>query len=197
MRSTYLKVWLEATIFAALAMVCSFIPLGIGSSFSISLGMIPITFFSFRRGAKYGIISAFIWGLLHFLVGNVYFLTVSQVLIEYVVAFAFAGMAGFYAKQVQSAIRVGNRYKMISAISIGTCLGCFARYFWHFIAGVIFWGEYTMWGLSPLVFSLLMNGLSAIATAIVTIIVVSLIALYAPQLFLVENKKPIESTGKN
>lgn len=186
MRIVQLRSWLEATIFAALAIVCSMIPIGFGSSFSISLGMIPIVFFSFRRGARDGILAAFLWGILHFLVGNVYFLTVSQVLIEYLLAFTFAGCAGFYAKKVQSAIETKNLSQIIFAITLGTLVGCAARYFWHFIAGVIFWGKYAMWGLSPVVFSFLMNGASALATAVVTIFVITLLAVYAPQLFFIK-----------
>ena len=51
------KVWIEGTLVAALAMVLSFIPLQIGSSFEISLGQIPLTLFALRRGWKAGILS--------------------------------------------------------------------------------------------------------------------------------------------
>ena len=129
MRSNQLRCWIEATIFAALAMVLSFIPTTIGSSFSISLGMIPMTLYAFRRGVKFGFIAAFLWGLLHFLTGQVYFLTVSQVLIEYVLAFAFTGCAGFYATRVQKAVKIGQPFMIVREISIWTFLGCFARYF--------------------------------------------------------------------
>ena len=42
------RVWVEGTIVAALAMVLSLIPIQIGSSFSISLGQIPLTLFALR-----------------------------------------------------------------------------------------------------------------------------------------------------
>ncbi len=48
------RVWVEGTIVAALAMVLSLIPIQIGSSFSISLGQIPLTLFALRRGTKAG-----------------------------------------------------------------------------------------------------------------------------------------------
>lgn len=69
------RVWVEGTILAALAMVLSFIPLKIGVSFSISLGQIALTVFAARRGLKPGLLAGLIWGLLHFPLGNVYYLT--------------------------------------------------------------------------------------------------------------------------
>ncbi|EUJ58437.1 Thiamine transporter ThiT [Listeria fleischmannii FSL S10-1203] len=50
MSNKRLIVLLECAIFAAIAMVLSFIPLDIGSSFSISLGMIPMYVIAIRRG---------------------------------------------------------------------------------------------------------------------------------------------------
>lgn len=88
------KVWIEGTLVVALAMVLSFIPLQIGSSFEISLGQIPLTLFALRRGWKAGILSGFIWGILHFPTGQVYYLSVIQVLIEYPIAFTFASLQG-------------------------------------------------------------------------------------------------------
>lgn len=95
------SVWIEGTIVAALALVLSLIPLQIGSSFSISLGQIPLTLFALRRGWKAGLLSGFIWGILHFPTGQVYYLSVIQVLIEYPIAFTFAGFAGLFSKRMQ------------------------------------------------------------------------------------------------
>lgn len=180
--SKNLGVWIEGTIMAALAMALSFIPMDIGSSFSVSLGMIPIVLYCFRRGFVPGVVIGFIWGLLHFLVGKVYFLSVPQVLIEYLFAFLFIGFAGLFAKQVQVAIL--NKSNWLRWIVIGTLVGAVARYFWHFVAGVVFWGEYAFGGMSPIVFSLVMNGASGLASAAVTILALGLIALKLPNLFI-------------
>lgn len=93
------RIMIEGTIVAALAFMLSLIPTTIGSSFTLSLGMIPMTLFALRRGVKPALLSAFIWGILHFPAGDVYFLSVIQVLIEYPIAFTFAGFAGFYARR--------------------------------------------------------------------------------------------------
>lgn len=178
------RIMIEGTIVAALAFMLSLIPTTIGSSFTVSLGMIPMTLFALRRGVKPALLSAFIWGILHFPAGDVYFLSVIQVLIEYPIAFTFAGFAGLYAKKVQQALVDEDLQSASKNIIYGTIMGTGARFFWHFIAGVVFWGSYALWGLNPWIFSLIMNGVSGLATAIVTAVVAIIVAEKVPQLFL-------------
>lgn len=178
------RIMIEGTIVAALAFMLSLIPTTIGSSFTVSLGMIPMTLFALRRGVKLALLSAFIWGILHFPAGDVYFLSVIQVLIEYPIAFTFAGFAGLYAKKVQQSLVDEDLRGARKSIIYGTIMGTGARFFWHFIAGVVFWGSYALWGLNPWVFSLIMNGVSGLATAVVTAIVAIIVAEKVPQLFL-------------
>lgn len=187
-RRSELKVWIEGTVIAAMAMALSLIPTTIGSSFSISLGMIPITLFALRRGVKAGFYSAFIWGLMHFPLSQVYYLTPVQVVIEYVLAFGFAGFSGLYTQKLKEAIIKNEKRKTIRIIFYASFLGTVMRYFWHFVAGVIFWGSFAIWGLNPLVFSFVMNGLTAIATACITSIVLSIIVVVNPALFVPERK---------
>ncbi len=49
-------------------------------------------------------LAGFIWGILHFPLGQVYYLSVVQVLIEYPIAYTFAGAAGLMASNVQKAM---------------------------------------------------------------------------------------------
>lgn len=179
-----LKVWIEGTIIAALAMALSFIPIQIGVSFSISLGQIPLTVFALRRGWKAGVMSGLLWGLLHFPTSQVYYLSVIQVLIEYPIAFTFGGLAGLYAMKLRKATLEGDYKKGRSYILAGSFAGGLARYFWHFVAGVVFWGSFAMWGFSPFLYSLVMNGLSGLGTILVTIVVALLIYQKSPELFI-------------
>ena len=98
------RVWVEGTIVAALAMVLSLIPIQIGSSFSISLGQIPLTLFALRRGTKAGMLAGFILGHPTFPLGQVYYLSVVQVLIEYPIAYTFAGAAGLMVQMSKKAM---------------------------------------------------------------------------------------------
>ncbi len=82
-----LRVWIEGTIVAALAIVLSMIPSNIGTGFTISLGMIPLVLYSLRRGTVAGLAAGFLWGILHYLTGNVAILSLIQGFIEYFIAF--------------------------------------------------------------------------------------------------------------
>lgn len=183
MRTTTTKIWVEGTILAALAMVLSYIPLGIGSSYSISLGQIPLAIYALRRGPKAGLLAGLVWGLLHFPLGQVYFLSVAQVLIEYPLAFTFAGLTGVTAVKLQQALVKGDEKTVRGQIVSGVFIGVLARYFWHFIAGWIFWGEYAFGGMSPVVFSLVMNGASGLSTGICTVIVLIILYKKFPAIF--------------
>ena len=177
------RVMMEGTIIAALAITLSMLPTNIGSSFTISLGQIPLTIFALRRGLKPGLMAGFIWGIIHFPLGQIYFLSVPQVLIEYLLAFLFAGFAGLYAKPLQQAMTESNQGKALRAIVLGGLVGAFARFFWHFVAGWIFWGSYALWGMSPAIFSLVMNGISGLATGAATVIVTIILYKMVPKLF--------------
>lgn len=192
-RTSELRVWIEGTIVAAIAMVLSFIPTNIGSSFSLSLGMIPVTLYALRRGTKAGFFSAFIWGLLHFPLAQVYYLMPIQVIIEYILAFGFAGFAGVYSGKLQQTIREKDYIKSGRIIVYASFFGTLMRYFWHFIAGVLFWGSFALWGMNPWLFSLVMNGVSGVATAIATSIVLLLLLKINPNLFVPTN---ISRTGQ-
>lgn len=183
MQNKKLRIYLEGTLFAALAMVLSWIPSGIGSSYSVSLGMIPLTFYAIRRGFAPGVFAGFLWGALHFITGSVYMLNVYQVMIEYTITYASIGLAGLYSKNILKAVQTSQSKKVYINIALAAFVGALGRYFWHFIAGWIFWGDYALWGFSAIGFSLLMNGLSMISTAIVTVFVLSMVYSRSPLVF--------------
>lgn len=189
MTSKNLQVWLEGAIFAAMAIVLSLLPTNIGSSFTISLGMIPLSVYAIRHGVKAGLFAGFLWGVLHFLTGDVWILSVTQALIEYFVAFTFAGFAGVTSKKVVEAVKADNQKSLALNLSIAALAGCLARFFWHFLAGAIFWGAYALWGMNPFVFSLVMNGASGLATAVATGIALVIIGSKFPQVFVAQKNQ--------
>ncbi|WP_163653172.1 energy-coupled thiamine transporter ThiT [Listeria sp. PSOL-1] len=184
MRNLRLLILLECAIFAAIAMVLSFIPLDIGSSFAISLGMIPIYILAMRRGFWAACFAGLLWGLLHFLTGKAYILTLSQAGLEYIVAFVFVAFSGVFAANIRLLISQSKIKQAIGKAWVAMLLGGIARYFWHYVAGVIFWGAYAFKGWSAQLFSLVMNGASCLATIIVCGVVVSIMIKVAPRLFL-------------
>ena len=196
MRTTATRIWVEGTIIAALSMALSFIPLSIGPSFSISLGQIPLAVFALRRGIKPALLAAFIWGMLHFPLGQAYFLSVIQVLIEYPIAFTFVGFTGIAAVKLRQAILNNDLRMAQQQIIWGVLVGSVARYFWHFVAGVAFWGSYALWGMNPWIYSLIMNGASGLATAAVTVVVLVILLRMMPTLFMPKDVKRTEIVTK-
>lgn len=184
MQNEKLRIYLEGTLFAALAIVLSFIPSGIGSSFTVSLGMIPLLFYTIRRGLMPGIFAGFLWGIMHFVTGSAYMLNIYQVIIEYTITYASIGLAGVFSSEILTAIRANDAKKAQLYIVVASFAGAIGRWFWHFIAGWIFWGDYALWGMSAMTFSLVMNALSMLASAFVAISVLLLIFKKSPLVFI-------------
>ena len=103
---------------------------------SISLGsMIPIMIISFVYGPSVGLFTGFLFG--------VFILNPIQVLFDYPLPFMAVGVAGFFK----------NKY-------LGASIGMMLRFISHFISGVVFFGSYAPEGISPIVYSLTVNGLA-------------------------------------
>ncbi|URZ87730.1 energy-coupled thiamine transporter ThiT [Floricoccus penangensis] len=168
-----LRILVEASICAALAMVLSALKVNIGW-IDISLGQTIIVLFGLRRGLGPGLLAGLLWGLLHFVTGQIYYLSLSQVIIEYIVAFVFGGTAGIFRSKLKS----NTTFWIVVASFFAT----FARFFWHFVAGVIFWSQYAWKGWGAVSYSLVINGTSALLTALIASIVVSFIVNQFPKI---------------
>lgn len=181
-KNTNVRYLVEAAIFAALAMALSFIP-DFFSWFSPSYGAIPLVLFSLRRGLKYGILAGLIWGLLHFVLGKVYYLSLSQVFIEYILAFLSMGVAGFFSNQLKNLIIAKNKMGSLTMACIGATAAVALRYLWHFIAGVIFWGSYAPKGTSAIWYSFTVNGTAGLLTLLVVVIAIIILVPTQSQFF--------------
>ncbi|SHE32262.1 thiamine transporter [Atopostipes suicloacalis DSM 15692] len=176
-----LVVSIEAAIFAVMAFTIAFMPLDVGP-FEIELGMVPIIVFSYRRGWKAGISSGFLWGLIKLTSGNITVLSVLQVFIEYVFAFAVSGLAGVAWKKLKEDVSLEKWSHAFITVAWSVFLAAFVKYGIHFIAGVIYWHLYAPEGMSPFIYSLIVNGSSGIASFIVVTLITSLLIYRAPVL---------------
>ncbi|WP_423253253.1 energy-coupled thiamine transporter ThiT [Melissococcus plutonius] len=186
-RKLDLGVWIEGTIIAAMAMVLSFIPIQTANaSFDLSLGLVPLALYSYRRGVLPGMTAGFIWGLLNIVLGNSMknFISVPQIIFEYPFAFAFGGMGGIFSRQIKNTIELKQMTKASCFVILGGITAAFSRWFWHFWAGVFVWGMYAPKGMSPYWYSFIVNGTSGVANAIYICIVLVILVRVAPQLFL-------------
>ncbi|MFE8699591.1 energy-coupled thiamine transporter ThiT [Cytobacillus sp. FJAT-54145] len=183
MKKIGLLAMIEAAFFAAFALILDLLPsIKLSPAISISIAMVPIFILAFRWGYKVALLSGFLWGLLQVAVGDIYFLTPIQFAIEYFIAFAFVGFAGLFYKIIHSYLQKGDKKTAMVWIVVATFVGSLARYFWHFVAGFIFWGEYAPEGMSPVLYSLVVNGGTMLGAAILCSIVVVLLISSAPRL---------------
>ncbi len=190
MRNTNLQAMIESAILAAFALVIDILPLSIKlpTGGSISFAMIPIFIIAYRWGFKSAFLGGLVWGLLQIVVGDAYILTPVQAFIEYFIAFAFIGFAGLFYRPIQKALLTSNENnleqpslgsrkdkpsskqnegkKVLAYIILAIFIGSFARYFCHFIAGIIFWGQYAPKGQSAVLYSLIVNGSTMIGSYI-------------------------------
>lgn len=181
--SKNLTALVEVGIFAALAMVLSFIPDFFGW-FNPSFGAIPLVFFSLRRGLSYGLLAGFIWGLLHFILGKVYYLSFEQVLLEYILAFLVMGLAGVFSEKMNTAIRDGRSSSTILYAFSGATIAITVRYIIHYIAGILFWSTYAPDGMSAEWYSFTVNGTAGGLTLLVTLIALGILVPTLPNFFL-------------
>ncbi|MGN4426404.1 energy-coupled thiamine transporter ThiT [Bacillus cereus group sp. MYBK30-1] len=206
MRNTNLQAMIESAILAAFALIIDILPLSIKlpTGGSISFAMIPIFIIAYRWGFKMAFLGGLIWGLLQIVVGDAYILTPVQAFIEYFIAFAFIGFAGLFYRPIQKALAsnssdaehssFGSRKdkptskqnqgkKALVYIILATFIGSFARYFCHFIAGIIFWGQYAPKGQSAVLYSLIVNGSTMIGSFILCTVLLILLFTTSPRLF--------------
>ncbi|MDD4568896.1 MAG: energy-coupled thiamine transporter ThiT [Tepidanaerobacteraceae bacterium] len=109
---------------------------------SITLAsMLPMFIYAYIFGPAAGIAAGTAYGLLQ-LIQDPYILHPVQVFLDYILAFAALGLAGLFPKN----------------ISLGIVLGGFGRFFSSFLSGVIFFGSYAPEGMSPIIYSIAVNG---------------------------------------
>ncbi|MDR1815188.1 MAG: energy-coupled thiamine transporter ThiT [Clostridiales Family XIII bacterium] len=184
MKHTKLLTLIEGAVIVAVATALSWIPLNLpNASFDLSLGLIPLGVYALRRGAPAGLVAGFVWGLLLIVLGKAYFMTIPQVLLEYPIAFALGGLGGVFSGRLRGALAAKETRRIhLTVIFAGVVAAC-ARWFIHFWAGVIFWGSYAPEGMSPYIYSGIMNGASAAANAAMLAVVLTVVVKAAPALF--------------
>jgi thiamine transporter len=121
------KLLAEMAVAIALGTVLSFVRFSIWpEGGSITAGsMVPLFWFSLRRGAKLGITAGLAYGVVQFFAGP-FFVHPAQLLLDYPVAFGALGLSGLLRKHELA----------------GVALGVAGRFLAHFVSGVIFFATY-------------------------------------------------------
>lgn len=134
------------------------LPNGAGS---INLGsMVPILIISFMYGPEIGMLTGFLFGVIYLIISP-YILHPIQVLFDYPLPFMAVGLAGFFKN---------NKL-------LGTTFGMFIRFIFHFISGVLFFGEFAPKGWSPVLYSFIVNGSVVLGNLLVILIIISLLPI--------------------
>jgi len=154
------RVLAEVAVSVALAYVLNLIIVyQLPQGGSITLGsMVPILILSLRRGPRTGIFAGAVFGLVQLFLGG-YWFTLVQVLLDYPVAFACLGLAGFFKDNP----------------NVGVAVAVLSRFLCHFVSGVVFFGEYAPPELGPVVYSIVYNGSYMLPELVISVAVIYLL----------------------
>jgi thiamine transporter len=158
--SLNVKVLAEGTVVIALTVILKniFPPiyrLPYGGSVSVA-GMVPLIWFSLRRGLRAGVEAGAVYGLVDMVFGGLSnIIDPVQAIIEYPLAFGALGLAGLFRK-----------YPLV-----GVTIAIFGRFLAHFVSGVWFWWIYAE-GMNPVVYSAIYNGSYLLVELVVSAIII-------------------------
>ncbi|MGE5584784.1 MAG: energy-coupled thiamine transporter ThiT [Bacillota bacterium] len=121
---------------------------------SISLEMVPIFYVALRRGAGTGILAGLVLGMVK-LVLEPYVVHPLQFLMDYPLAFAALGLAGFFSRVPLAGVLVGGA----------------GRFLLHVLSGVVFFSSYAPEGSSVWVYSLTYNATYMVPEVVIAMVV--------------------------
>lgn len=120
--------------------------------------MVPIILIAFAYGPLVGILTGFLFGIISLFL-DPYILQPVQVLFDYPLPYMALGVAGFF------------RSKKL----IGATIAIFLRFVSHFISGAVFFGSYAPQGMSPFLYSFVVNGSLIGIDGLICIVILSLL----------------------
>lgn len=157
------KILAEGTVIIALTVILKDVlppiyRLPQGGSVSVA-GMVPLLWFSLRRGLRSGLEASTIYGLVNMVLPGSYIVDPVQGLLDYPIAFAALGLAGMFRK-----------YPLI-----GVGVGITGRFLAHFASGVWFFSQYAPAGTHPVIYSAIYNGSYLIIELIISAVIMYMI----------------------
>ena len=157
MSSSYTKtrIMVECALMIALGTILANIKIyELPNGGSITLfSMVPFILVSFRHGVKWGLFTGFVNSLLQMLLGFYappapgLLPLVGMILLDYVLAFSFLGLACVFAKPFKN--------KLVG-VAVGSAAVCVLRFLCSFLSGVLIWGNLSD-GLPAWIYSLTYN----------------------------------------
>lgn len=171
MKNTKVRALVESAIMIAVATILSLIKivdLPYGGSVTIASAF-PIAVISYRHGLRWGCTSALVYGVIQQLLGlNTlsYFTSwqsiVAIILLDYIVAFAVAGLGGVFRKSAKS---------QSVALALGSLLVCILRYACHVLSGATVWAGVSIPTKAALAYSFVYNATYMLPETIIMVVV--------------------------
>jgi thiamine transporter len=153
------RVLTEAAIAVALSFVLGFFVLfKMPFGGSVSLEMIPLILLSLRQGWKVGVVAGVAYGFLDLAI-DPFVVHPLQLLLDYPLAFGVLGLAGLFKPTFWGAV-------------LGATVAVVARFFCHFLSGVIFFATYAPEGWNPFLYSAAYNAAYLAPSLLIAILVV-------------------------
>ena len=166
----YLLSLAEAAVLMAVAVVldylCKLIPFQFPYGGGISISVLPLIYFTFRRGTVWGLSAGIVFSVLQIITGwyappaGTWWALILCLILDYMLAFSLLGLADLFAK-------LFGKYRLVG-YGVGTVAVCLLRFLCSFLSGVVLWGSYCPEGMNVWVYSLLYNGGYMVPNAILT-----------------------------
>ena len=160
------KILAEIIIFVAMGGALAYVShsfFSLPQGGSINLGMVPIFWLTLRRGPKIGIFAGAVLGVVDLAI-EPFVVNPAQFVLDYPLAFACLGLAGFFRKPA-----------VVGPI-VGVVVGGTGRFLSHFVSGVIYFPQYAPTGMSPILYSAIYN-----ATYMVPSVIICAVAIFLLQ----------------
>lgn len=157
----------EAAIMLAFATTLSIVKileLPYGGSVTVAC-MLPIIIIAYRHGVKFGLITAFVFGVIQQIIElkTLSYVTtwqsvVAVIALDYIIAFTVIGLGGVFRKMSSQA----------NGLMLGTLLVCALRFICHVISGATVWAGLSIPTNAALIYSIGYNATYMVPETIVT-----------------------------
>ena len=146
-----INVLAEGSLCVALSVALSFIKLfAMPQGGSVSLGMLPLFLFAFRRGGNVGIAAGLAAGMLKLFLGG-YVVHPLQAFLDYPVSYALLGTAGYFRKNIFAGTAAASLLNLAASVA----------------SGVIFFSAYAPKGMNVWLYSFIYNAWTVVPEALI------------------------------
>lgn len=164
----------------ALDLLCKLIPGPFPYGGGVSVAVLPLIYYTYRRGTTWGLGAGFVFAVLQIVSGwyappaGTWWAFVLCILLDYLLAFTVTGCAGLVAGLFGKHRLVGYA---VGSVAVGI-----ARFFCSFASGIALWGSYAPEGMRVWLYSLVYNGGYMLPnTVIITVLIVLLSVALDPK----------------